>query len=243
MAADGRAPSRLVTTLRSGSPREEGTLRVWSRFGPESGARALSLRILDLAPGPAPAWRSADRDELLFTLEGSGAARAGGRSFDLAPGSALHVPPGLPVSCDNAGPGPLTLASALCPATMGRPLREAVASRLGARRTEPAPDGRTFEVLLDEDATGAAVTLFVGSIPTGRAPDHAHGYEEALIVLEGRGRAWIGKAPAAVAAGSCIFLPAGQAHCMENLGDGPLRLLGVFHPSGSPIGSTRPAAG
>ena len=28
--------------------------------------------------------------------------------------------------------------------------------------------------------------------------------------------------------------PRGQTHCVENEGDGELRLLGVFYPAGSP---------
>jgi oxalate decarboxylase/phosphoglucose isomerase-like protein (cupin superfamily) len=37
-----------------------------------------------------------------------------------------------------------------------------------------------------------------------------------------------------VAPGSCIYLPKGQVHCVENTGEGELRLLGVFYPAGSP---------
>jgi len=31
-----------------------------------------------------------------------------------------------------------------------------------------------------------------------------------------------------------VDLPPRQVHCVENTGDSELRLLGVFHPSGSP---------
>ena len=34
--------------------------------------------------------------------------------------------------------------------------------------------------------------------------------------------------------GSCVFLPRRQVHCVENTGSGPLRLVGVFYPAGSP---------
>ena len=34
--------------------------------------------------------------------------------------------------------------------------------------------------------------------------------------------------------GSCIHLPPLQEHCLENTGPTPMRILGVFHPSGSP---------
>ena len=34
--------------------------------------------------------------------------------------------------------------------------------------------------------------------------------------------------------GSCVHLPPLQEHCLENTGPTPMRVLGVFHPSGSP---------
>ncbi|HYN25457.1 MAG TPA: cupin domain-containing protein, partial [Pyrinomonadaceae bacterium] len=75
---------------------------------------------------------------------------------------------------------------------------------------------------------------FVGSIPPGRAPDHFHNYEEVLFILRGVGRMWAGKTHTPIASGSCIYLPKGQVHCVENTGDDELRLLGVFYPAGSP---------
>jgi oxalate decarboxylase/phosphoglucose isomerase-like protein (cupin superfamily) len=35
-------------------------------------------------------------------------------------------------------------------------------------------------------------------------------------------------------AGSCVHLPAGLIHCLENSGPGEMRVLGVFRPAGSP---------
>ena len=55
-----------------------------------------------------------------------------------------------------------------------------------------------------------------------------------FAVLEGRGRMWGGRSRTAIGRGSCVFLPRRQVHCVENLGPGPLRLLGVFYPAGSP---------
>jgi mannose-6-phosphate isomerase-like protein (cupin superfamily) len=78
------------------------------------------------------------------------------------------------------------------------------------------------------------VTQFVGAIPPGRAPDHFHEYEEVLCFLSGVGRLWAGEVSAPVGPGRCAFLPRGQVHCTENTGTAELRLLGVFHPSGSP---------
>ena len=35
-------------------------------------------------------------------------------------------------------------------------------------------------------------------------------------------------------AGSCFHLAPGQMHIIENSGPGSMRILGVFHPTGSP---------
>lgn len=80
----------------------------------------------------------------------------------------------------------------------------------------------------------AQVTQFVGLIPPGRAPDHYHLYEEVLCILEGTGVMWAGTSSTPIAAGSCVYLPRGQRHCVENTGSGELRLVGVFYPAGSP---------
>jgi oxalate decarboxylase/phosphoglucose isomerase-like protein (cupin superfamily) len=45
---------------------------------------------------------------------------------------------------------------------------------------------------------------------------------------------WTGDVNTAIGPGSCVYLPHGQMHCVENTGDGELRLLGVFYPAGSP---------
>jgi mannose-6-phosphate isomerase-like protein (cupin superfamily) len=89
-------------------------------------------------------------------------------------------------------------------------------------------------VLLDESVGSAQVTQFVGGIPPGRAPDHYHEYEEVLCILKGEGRLWAGASSTPIEAGSCVFLPRRQVHCVENTGSGELRLLGVFYPAGSP---------
>ena len=100
--------------------------------------------------------------------------------------------------------------------------------RLADQRAMPTGD-RWYRVLIDSE-----VTQFVGSIPPGRAPDHFHEYEEVLFILRGTGRMWTGDASTPIGPGACVYLPRGQVHCVENTGDGELRLLGVFYPAGSP---------
>ena len=40
--------------------------------------------------------------------------------------------------------------------------------------------------------------------------------------------------PRRFAPGTCVHLPAGLVHCLENVGPGEMRVLGVFRPAGSP---------
>jgi len=238
-----------VAGLRRGEPEIHGPLKIWTRFGRPTGASALSLRILELAPGLSPGLRNADCDEVLYVIAGTGTARLDGHPFPVGPDQGLHLGPGVSLALENPGPHPLTLASARCPDD-GAPgifeaarLRPADASsapapfpvaRLADRPPEPASDGRSYQVLIDASGTGAPVTQFVGSIPPGRAPDHFHEYEEVLVVLEGEGRVWANRDSAPIAPGTCVFLPRRQVHCVENLGRDRLRLMGVFYPSGSP---------
>jgi mannose-6-phosphate isomerase-like protein (cupin superfamily) len=93
---------------------------------------------------------------------------------------------------------------------------------------------RWYREVINDDAGSTQVTQFVGGIPPGRAPDHFHLYEEVIVILDGTGEMWAGTSHAPIETGSCIFLPHGQVHCVENRGVGEMRLLGVFYPAGSP---------
>lgn len=247
-----------VAGLREGAPEVHGPLRIWHRFGRATGASALSLRILEMAPGLSPGIRNADCDEVLYVLEGSGTVSLDGRAFGVGPDEGIHLKPGVRLDLENPGPHPLTLAGARCPdggpsAVLEAhriPLKEGSSAppgdafaRLVDRPSEVASDGRTYQVVIDASGSGAPVTQFVGSIPPGRAPDHFHEYEEVLVVLEGGGRMWADRESVPIAPGSCVFLPRRQVHCVENLGAGRLRLLGVFYPSGSPAVSKRSKTG
>jgi quercetin dioxygenase-like cupin family protein len=104
---------------------------------------------------------------------------------------------------------------------------------------------RRFRVLFGPGSGCDAATQFVGEIPPGRAPEHSHPYDEAVLVLEGVGVLHAGPADQPLAPGSCVHLRPGQAHCLENTGTSTLRVLGVFHPGGSPAAKQgrSPAAG
>ena len=81
---------------------------------------------------------------------------------------------------------------------------------------------------------GLTFTQFAGLIPPGRAPAHHHTYDEVVHVLAGQGVVHLSGTTAEIGPGTSIYLPPYQPHCLENTGSGPLEVLGVFHPAGSP---------
>ena len=93
---------------------------------------------------------------------------------------------------------------------------------------------REFRYLVNQDAGCLEMTQFVGIIPPSRAPEHHHTYDEVIYVLEGEGVYHVGGEDIPMTAGTCIHLPPRVRHCLENTGSEPMRVLGVFHPSGDP---------
>ncbi len=93
---------------------------------------------------------------------------------------------------------------------------------------------RRFRVLFGPARDCEIATQFVGEIPPGRAPDHSHPYDEVVLILQGQGVAHADGAAHTLAPGTCIHLPPGVVHCLENTGTEILRVRGVFHPAGSP---------
>lgn len=235
-----------VTSLREGAAAGRQTLRIWRHADRGSGTKAISLRVLEFGPGLGPALRNPACDEVLYVLEGEATVYLDGHGQRVGPETGFYLRPGACLTVDNPGPGPLTLVSSRCPdpgpvdvfvAPCTSPAAEAPSPppfvRLLDRAAEVSGD-RWYRVLVDEKVGSAQVTQFVGSIPPGRAPDHFHDYEEVLCILTGQGRMWAGPTSTPVAAGSCVFLPRRQVHCVENTGTTELRLLGLFYPAGSP---------
>lgn len=252
-----------VSHMHDGTPVVEGTLRIWNQVGRATGAQAISLRVMGFAPGMSPAIRNDDCDQILYLLGWASSDPAGnevstargsgwvnllieGQSYEIGPDTGIYIRPGETFAVDNASPGTVTIISSQCPDPDRSPQFVSPTSspshsnasapapivRLADQRAQSTAD-RWYRVMVD-GGTGSAATQFVGSIPPGRAPDHFHNYEEVLFILRGRGRMWAGETNTAIAAGSCIYLPKGQVHCVENTGEGELRLLGVFYPAGSP---------
>ena len=202
----------------------QGTLTIHNKIGPETGAKAISLRVLEVEPGLSPDVRNEETDEVLFSL-GSCRLFIDEVAYEVEPQSGVFIRAQQTFRVENRGIEPVSLVSVQCPATKASP---PTVVKLADQRAMPTGD-RWYRVLIDSE-----VTQFVGSIPPGRAPDHFHEYEEVLFILRGEGRMHAGSSSTRIESGSCIYLPRRQMHCVENTGTGELRLLGVFYPAGSP---------
>jgi mannose-6-phosphate isomerase-like protein (cupin superfamily) len=100
-----------VSRLREGGPEERGSLRVFRHVDRTTGASAISLRVLEFAPGLSPTLANASCDEVLFVLAGQGAVRLDGRSYAVGPETGIYLRPRatLAVEVDPSAPGPLAM--------------------------------------------------------------------------------------------------------------------------------------
>jgi mannose-6-phosphate isomerase-like protein (cupin superfamily) len=222
--------------------------------------QGLLRRLVEMSPGARFEGTSGPGGELWFVLAGTGRMTPGsGPQLTVRPDTGLWLPPGTAYSLQGADSGPLRLDSVRLPAGAADPDASAARGEGPAPGESPAPaegaapaadaaprrselrdcavqvtGDRRFRVLFGPGSGCDAATQFVGEIPPGRAPEHSHPYDEVVLVLEGMGVLHAGPADQPLAPGSCVHLPQGQAHCLENTGAGTLRVLGVFHPGGSP---------
>jgi quercetin dioxygenase-like cupin family protein len=205
-------------------------------FGPDRGCAEFEQRLLRFH-GPGSERTSPEHDEVLFVLAGSGRAAIGGERTELAPGTAVYLAAGSAWQVEEADG--LEILSVLIRDPLPQGRAHAVLKLAGA---EPgaATAGRTFRLLATPEVGCASATQFVGIIPTGRAPDHFHRYDEVVYVLEGTGRLHVDGETAPLRPGTCIHLPARLVHALENDGPGEMRVLGVFRPAGSPAAAYYP---
>lgn len=228
----------------------EGTRRYRVPISRAIGARDIAQFVNVYSEGVSSARRNPVGEEVIYVVNGSGTCYIDGYSYALAPGTAVYIPPGSVYQVENLdergrGVSDLEIVSVCCPededAEVGihpvvrapqdtKPFRTVRESEVEAT---PAGD-RTFKLLVNQDIGAHRVTQFVGMIPPGRAPMHHHTYEEAIYIIEGEGCVHTEDGDAAFKAGSSIYLPRLVRHCLENTGSTSIRLLGVFHPSGSP---------
>jgi|SRR5215831_9353285 len=199
----------------------------------------LVRRLVSVAPRSRFEGTAGSGGELWFVIGGSGRLDTGGlHAAAVSREAGVWIPPGSGYRLDASED--LRLDAVALPGGRGAPEEPAVPriSELRDCEAERAGD-RRFRVLLGPGRGCEAATQFVGEIPPGRAPEHSHPYDEMVLVLDGEGVAHVrGGADRALAPGSRLHLLPGRPHCLENTGPGPLVVLGVFHPGGSPAQKT-----
>jgi mannose-6-phosphate isomerase-like protein (cupin superfamily) len=201
-----------------------------------AGRDGLVRRLVEVPAGSRFEGAAGPGGELWFVIAGRGRLAPGaGAARQVGADTGLWLPPGTGYRVSADGPDALRMDSVSLPAGAGSPGDDTGPrlSELGDCPVEITGD-RRFRVLFGPGNGCSAATQFVGEIPPGRAPEHTHPYDEVVLVLEGEGVLHAGAGDRPLAPGSCVHLPPGEPHCLENTGRATLRVLGVFHPGGSP---------
>ena len=205
--------------------------------------KGLIRRAVEVPEGSRFEGTAGPGGELWFVIAGQGRLTSGAQPpMPVRHDTAVWLPPGGQYRLAADGPGALRLDSVCLPAGPagqdgdGGVLR---LSELADRPVEVTGD-RRFRVLFGPGNSCDAATQFVGEIPPGRAPEHSHPYDEVVLILDGEGVLHSGPADEPLTPGSCVHLPPGRPHCLENTGQVTLRVLGVFHPGGSPAAKRAP---
>lgn len=223
----------------------EGNRRFRVPVSQAMGARDIAQSVSAYFKGRSPARRNPTGEEVMYTVKGSGRCYIDGHAYDIQSGTAVYIPPAGIYQIENLHDDPLEIISVCCPedkqtvidiepaiknSQAAAPVRTLLESE---QKSIPVSD-RAFKLLVNQNLGCKRVTQFVGVIPPGRAPMHHHTYEEAIYIIEGRGSVHTDEGSTDFKEGASIYLPRGVNHCLENTGTVNIKLLGVFHPSGSP---------
>ena len=212
-------------------------------IGPRTDFQALHQAVIELDPGDSVARCAGEHEEVLFVLDGEGSLRLDGTAHALEPESGAYLAPGEEYAVANTGDRPLKLVSVRIPdpdATGAAGAQRAVVRRLADQQSESATTDREFRIVADPGTGLHSATHFVGYIPTARAPEHFHTYNEVIYVLDGEGVMHAEGNDWQLRPGTCIQLPARVVHCLENTGGDVMRVVAVFRPAGSPAAAYYP---
>ncbi len=203
---------------------------------------ALEQTVLEFTPLHPEIRGTDDAEEVLFVISGNGTLRLDDARYELEPEAGAYLRPGEEYEVEAHDPDLMRVVSVLIPdplpADPGAP-REVV-RRLADQEAQAATTDREFRIVADPRTGLQSATHFVGYIPTARAPEHFHTYDEVIYVLDGEGVLHEGETEQPLSAGSSVELSARTVHCLENTGEDVMRIVAVFRPAGSPAAAYYP---
>jgi mannose-6-phosphate isomerase-like protein (cupin superfamily) len=204
----------------------------------------LEQSVIECAPGTSISRATGEAEEVLFVLAGEGDVALDGERHPVEPETGAYFAPGQEYELNNRGSHPMRVVSVRISDPVqpdpDRGSNRTVVRRLADQEAHDATTARWFRIVADPSTGLQSATQFVGYIPTERAPEHFHIYDEVIFVIEGEGTLHTGGDHIPVAAGSCLELPARTVHCLENTGESVMRLVAVFRPAGSPAAAYYP---
>ena len=216
------------------------------------GLEGLEQTVVVCPPHTTTSRATGDAEEVLFVVSGQGQLRLdGGERHALEPETGVNLGLGQEYELRNESSDPMRTvcvqSRAPAPGEGGGDVpgeangpERVVVRRLADLEAQDATTDRWFRIVADPATGLRSATHFVGYIPTERAPEHFHTYDEVIYILEGEGAFHAGATSRTVGAGSCIELPARTVHCLENTGRDVMRLVAVFRPPGSPAAAYYP---
>ena len=220
---------------------------------PDGRRTGLEQSVIECAPGSSVSRAAGQCEEVLFVLTGEGDVAIHGERHPVEPETGAYFAPGEEYELSNRSSQPMRVVSVRIsdpvppdrdppdpPDPDGGSEDRTVVRRLADQEAHDATTARWFRIVADPTTGLRSATQFVGYIPTERAPEHFHMYDEVIYVIEGEGTLHTGGDRTPVAAGSCLELPARTVHCLENTGESVMRLVAVFRPAGSPAAAYYP---
>jgi mannose-6-phosphate isomerase-like protein (cupin superfamily) len=210
-----------------------------------TGAKHQSMFFMTVNPGLSPVISFDGAEVILFIRTGRGEITISGRTFPIRARDGVYVREGETFRIHNPGVGEaISVYASVCPQAAApifdRPMRENF-DATEPRRVVPVDPGkhqpmadRTFQLLVNKDVGSHVVTQFIGTIPCSKAAPHRHLYEEALLILSGRGTIWTEDLKAHVLPGDVVFLPSKQMHSLECTDPAGMEIVGVIYPGGNP---------
>jgi mannose-6-phosphate isomerase-like protein (cupin superfamily) len=214
----------------------------------EAETRGVNLvqSVVDWGPDERHRCSAGPSEEVMFVISGTATIEIDGTRHALEPETGVNLGPGQECTIETSSavrmvaveiPDPTPPDATPPDAT---PAPRAPVRRVSDQQAQEATTDREFRIVADPTTGLRSATHFVGYIPTARAPEHFHTYDEVIFVLDGEGVLHTAAGSRPLAAGSEIELPARTIHCLENTGASVMRVVAVFRPAGSPAAAYYP---